>query len=213
MGRNWTKRKAYKKELEAIKEYYRPKKYRKTSKHKDWKTDWKGYVESTYPWDGSAILELIVYRLEVLAASIRYYGHHVNSERDVSEIEELVALGRKVVADNYAEDAQKFADEHCAHIMSIHKYDKGRPNHIGEKLGEIIQTDVLYDFEESSLKAWCKEHNLKKSDVRVTYNGKWDSEENYDKWLELLSNSSAAREKDKKQFFLTLAERLEDWWD
>lgn len=42
-------RKAYLKELAAIKEYYNPKSQRKFNKNKHWKEEWKGYVEYTFP--------------------------------------------------------------------------------------------------------------------------------------------------------------------
>lgn len=207
------RKKAYRAEIEAIKEWYKPKKYRKQNKHKDWKTDWKGFVECTYPWDGSDILTLIVYRLEVLRACLRHYGHHEGSEAEVEEMGEVIELGRKIIDDNYHEEAQNFSKEHCAHVINIHKRATEKFQLTGEQIGEIVKSEDDDYFSDDAIKAWCKEHDIKEKDITTSYCGRWDDQANHDKWLELLQAGNARREEDKKKFFSILAERLEFWWD
>lgn len=207
------RKKAYRAEIEAIKEWYKPKKYRKQNKHKDWKTDWKGFVECTYPWDGSDILTLIVYRLEVLRACLRHYGHHEGSEAEVEEMGEVIELGRKIIDDNYHEEAQNFSKEHCAHVINIYFGKKCADEN---KIGELVKwrSDDLYDyFGDKDVEAWCRTRGYDRKNVLTSYSGRWDDQANHDKWLELLRAGNAKREEDKKKFFSILAERLEFWWD
>lgn len=210
------RKKAYRKEIEEIKEYYRPKKYRKTSKHKDWKTDWLGYAEYTYPWDGSCILELIVYRLEILRACIRHYSHHVGSDREIEELTDAIQLGRKIVNNAYDSEAQKFAKEHCAHVIYIYKKIKNgrclKENLLGEliKWGDRDSDDLFY---EADLDAWCEDQGINKKEIDCMYGGRWDEQKNHDVWLELVQAGNKQYEEDKKKFFALLAEKLESWWD
>lgn len=114
--------KKYLKELEKIKEFYNPKKYRKSNKCKVWKEEWKGYVETTVPWDAGNIFESLVFRLEVLQANLFYFGHHVGSEDDAKEIGEVVKLGRKILNDSaYHDEAHEYAEKHCKHYTSVYK--------------------------------------------------------------------------------------------
>lgn len=206
------RKKAYRTEIEAIKEWYKPKKYRKQNKHKDWKTDWKGYVECSYPWDGSSILELIVYRLEILRACLRHYSHHVGSEREVEEMGEVIDLGRKILEYDYSEEAQEFSRQHCAHVINIY-LGKSIDN---IKIDELVKwkSDNFDDyFGDRDVDVWCRAKGYDRKDVSTSYSGRWDDQANHDKWLELLRAGNAKREEDKKKFFNILAEKLESWWD
>lgn len=207
------RKKAYRAEIKEIKEYYRPKKYRKQNKHKDWKTDWKGFVECTYPWDGSDILELIVYRLEILRACLRHYSHHVGSEEEVEEIGEVIDLGRRILEDDYSEEAQEFSRQHCAHVINIYL---GKKCVDKNKIGELVKwkSDNLYNyFSNKDVDVWCREKGYDRKDVSTSYSGRWDDMKNYDIWMNMLTESITKREEDKKKFFNILAEKLESWWD
>lgn len=207
------RKKAYRAEINAIKEHYRPKKYRRQDKHKDWKTDWKGYVECTYPWDGSSILEMIVYRLEILRACLRHYGHHEGSEAEVEEMGEVIELGRKIIEDNYSEGAQEFSREHCAHIINIYLGKKCTDEN---KIGELVKWkyDNFDDyFGDKDINVWCRAKGYDRKAVSTSYSGRWDDMKNHDIWLELLQSATTQREEDKKKFFNILADKLETWWD
>lgn len=207
------RKKAYRAEIKEIKEHYRPKKYRKQNKHKDWKTDWKGYVECTYPWDGSSILELIVYRLEILRACLRHYGHHVGSEAEVEEMGEVIELGRRIIEDDYSEDAQEFSRQHCAHVINIYL---GKRCVDENKIGELVKwrSDSLYDyFGDKDVEVWCRAKGYDRKDISTSYSGRWDDMKNHDIWMKMLLSSTDRREEDKKKFFSILADKLESWWD
>lgn len=212
-----TRYKLYKKELKVIKEKYNPKSSRKFARNKNWREDWKGYVEYTYPWDGSCIFDLILYRLEVLAANLKYLGHHINDDKDAEEILEAVKLGRKVVeADGYYEPARQFANEHCAHVINIH-INLGDKKHYkyGEKIGEIVRKVVSLEeyFGDDDVEAWCKEHGYDKKTIITSYEGRWDSKANQEIYRKMNDDTVEQIKADRKKFFNILADRLESWWD
>lgn len=206
--------KAYLKELSAIKEYYNPKSQRKFNKNRHWKDEWKGYAEYTFPWDGGNILESIVFRLEVLAANLKYYSHHEGSEAEVEEILQTVALGKKILdEDTYYKIATDFSVDHCATYCLV--FDKKTREFIGEC--KIIKSkDPKADWfigSEKQLIEWCTVHNLEYKDISTAVEGRWDDSENHDRWTGMLDNAAKKRKADIKKFFNILADKLESWWD
>ena len=207
-------RKAYLKELSAIKEYYHPKSQRKFSKNKRWKEEWKGYAEYTFPWDGGNILESIVFRLEVLAANLNYYSHHEGSDAEVKEILQAVTLGKKILdEDSYYKAAFNFSAAHCATWYLVYK--KKTKDLIGEFRVACSSDPELGTFGvgKKQLLDWCAANNVKYKDISVTTRGQWDDPENYNRWTESLEAAAEKRKVDVKKFFNILADKLESWWD
>ena len=207
-------RKAYLKELSAIKEYYHPKSQRKFSKNKRWKEEWKGYAEYTFPWDGGDILESIVFRLEVLAANFTYCSHHEGSDAEVKEILQAVALGKKILdEDSYYKDAFNFSAAHCATWYLVYK--KKTKDLIGEfKVMNLNDPELdTFGVAKKQLLDWCADNNVRYKDVSVMMRGQWDDPENYNRWTELSTIAAEKRKADVKKFFNLLADKLESWWD
>lgn len=207
-------RKAYLKELSAIKEYYHPKSQRKFSKNKRWKEEWKGYAEYTFPFDGGNILESIVFRLEVLATNLNYYSHHEGSDSDVKEILQAVALGKKILdEDSYYKAAFDFSVTHC--VIRCRIFNKKTKDLIGE-FRAVRSSDPELDtlsINKKQLLDWCAANNVKYKDVSVTMRSQWDDPENYNRWTESLEAAAEKRKVDVKKFFNMLADKLESWWD
>lgn len=207
------RKKKYLKELEEIKEFYNPKKYRKVNKHKDWKDDWKGFVEYTYPWDGENILTMIVYRLEVLAANLKYFGHHVSSDEEVKEITKVVNLGRKLLDDdNYRLDSRAYRKKHCKSYAYVYKDERElgksfkKSNLLAKLEAEIGESEPIID-------RWLKANNLTYKDVHVSYGAEWDRDDSSKVWLDLIKSENDEMQSDRRRFFASLADNLSRWWD
>lgn len=219
-----SKHKKYKAEIKEIQEFYHPKKYRKHDVHKGWKEDWKGFVECTYPWDGLNVFTTLVYRLEVLRANIRYFSYHVGAEDEIKEMDEAIALGRKIIDYDYDDDAYKFLKDHVTNYALVYK--KLSPDPKDMRTGELITKIVMprddsMNFKHaidkkyvSPLDQYLKDNNLKEwKDVSVSYTGEWDIPENHDVWSLMLKDAEKKRKADKRKFYHILYKKLESWWD
>jgi len=186
------RRKKYLKELNEIKEFYYPKKYRRASKHKHWKEDWIGFVENTYPWDGSNIFTIIVYRLEVLAANLKYFSHHVGSASEVKEIEEAIAIGRKLMdEENYRHESSEYSARFCKHFAYIYSNER-------ELLAKIETAGVFSG--QDIIKRWLKENNSKRKNVSVSFGGEWQVEGGSKIWVNILQRERRNESRQSKIF-------------
>lgn len=216
--------KKFKAEIKEIQEFYHPKKFRKHDVHKDWKEDWKGFVECTYPWSGSSILETIVYRLEVLRTDLKYFCHHTEGEKMIKEMDEAIAIGRKILDFDYENNAYEFLRNHTTNYALVYKKLTPNPKDMrdGELLTKIeMPRDDEFNFKKvidktyiSPLDKYLKDNNLKEyKDVNVGYIGEWDIPENHDVWMKMLKEAKKQRNVDKRNFYHILCNKLESWGD
>lgn len=196
--------------------------------NEDWEKEWLPFIKYDNQWDWNYMLDLIIYKLELMRTYFKYYCIHEDQDKIINQIDEAIVLGKRIYNQESAKEEyyyQPWLDYHKKY-STPYAYVYERINNDGSefcKRGKLLTTiempkDDELDFKsrKSSLNKWLKENNKHEyKDVTVFYRSEWN---NFSKIRTLISKhilNKCKREytKDKKRFFKIICNNMEGWWD
>ena len=199
--------------------------------NKDWEKIWLPFIKYDHQWDYAYFLDMMIYKLELMRTSFKYFCSHVDQEEMISQIDEAIALGKKIYQDSglYHEPWREYHKKHStpyAYVYEITGFlsDKVKLAKKGKLLAKIeMPKDDEMDFKhilnkkyKSPLDKWLEENNKKEyKDVSVGYGSEWN---NFPKIRTLISKHILNKcnknyKKDKEKFFKIISDNMESWWD
>jgi len=138
-----------------------------------WKDRW---------WDHWFIYSMLNKKLSLMEKSLRKYGHHTNAERDAHKIKVCAILFKRLMDDNYFENASRRHDE---------KWGEAKLSFLEIENSELLTLEINHDKvitekdkeqERKDFKRVCKhQDNMNKQDINMVFDlmkkhiqGWWD---------------------------------------
>ncbi len=224
--------KKFYKELKKVQLAHKPEKWEARQRY-NWKKEWGPFIKYDADWDGSYLLELIVYKLEKMYLGLDIYSDEVREDlnKKLKILKETIDLGKKVLSYDYEADYHAWGFKHCAHIIYIYKKTtnqsddkinasaiKAKPIHKivrwqKEDLDDKDPSDRLKDYlGTKAVVEWAKENGYNPEDLTTAYGGEWDDKANYKIWKQKVKAAAKAEQKDIDDFFKLIARNYRGWW-
>lgn len=216
-------KKEYYKRLAAIQKEYAPEKG-DIRKPYNWKKEWGPFIKYDADWDGTCLLQLILFKLEKMYIGLDTYSDEVRESLDLklAKLREAIDLGKKVQTYKYDKECDEWSDAHCAHVIFIHKKGesvRSEPlhkivhwfNEVKENSKDVNDRLEQY-FARKEVQQWAKENGYNSKDISVSYGGEWDDEANREVWRRMLKKARKAEQADIDKFFKIIARNYPSWW-
>ena len=213
--------KEYYRELKAIQNEYTPSKWEARNKY-NWKKEWGPFIKYDADWDSFYLVQLILYKLEKMYIGLDNYSDEVRESLDpkLVKIREVIDLGKKIQTYDYSKEYSAWGDDHCAHVILIHKrgdYTRNEPLHKivcwrDSENSEDVENRLEQFFGRKKIQQWAEENGYDMKDLQVSYSGEWDSEDNYKVWKKLMKKAQKAEQDDIDKFFKLIAKNYKSWW-
>lgn len=214
--RTMRKSKKYWTRLQQVQLEHTPEKYM-ARKPYNWKKEWGPFIKFDADWDGSYLLDLIIYKLEKMYIGLDMYSDEVREDLDkrLAILKKTIDLGKYIQTHDYDKEFHEWSREHCAHVVHIYLKDRTADS---QPIHEIVKDrtnkeNPLEDFFcEKQIKQWCLDNNYDRKDVSVAYSGRWDKEENATIYKDKVKKAAKEEQKDIDNFFKLIAKNYRGWW-
>lgn len=207
----------YYKRLKELNKAHKPEKW-DARKPYNWKKEWGPFIKYDGDWDGSYLLELIIYKLERMYLALDVYSFEVRESLDkrLKTLQDTIDLGKKIQTFDYYTESDDFSKEHCFHYVYI--YDAHVPWSERTLLAKVPQVrdpdniDLKYILGDSLAYEWVEANGYTKDQVQFLYGGEWDDHSNHDVWMNIIKKEAKAEQKDIDTFFKLIAKNYKGWW-
>lgn len=223
-----TLKKLFNKEIKRINQEHKPDKFSRRKRY-NWKKSWGPYVKYQADWDGIDLLDLIIYKLERMYASLDIFSDEVREDlnKRLKTLKETIDLGKKLQNHDYGDEYYRFGKEHTTHYALIYKINPEAKGFVERAKSQVLihkmPSERPLDWEKctysvdeilglKSAKDWCREQGYCDKDVEIATTGKWDSEENYEQWKKLIKKANKEEQSDTDKFFKLISHNYKGWW-
>lgn len=209
----------YHKRLKALQIAHKPSKW-EARRHYNWKKEWGPFIKYDADWDGFYLIKLIVYKLEKMRVSFDIYSPELrkNLEERLVTMDSAIALGKKILLDDYDKESIKHIMEHDLSFVLVYKKTGSKEQEEDIRDENLLaklpvdkhrDTDFL-GFE--AAEAWATEHGYNKKDIYFAYSAEWDTEASAEEFKNILKKEEKAKQKDYDDFFKIIAKNIRGWW-
>ena len=184
-------------------------------KHRKWKKRWKEFCKYDHDWDSTFLYEIIIRKISLMHEYFVKYSFICDEEKEeiIKSMDHVLEVGKRIMADEYSSEAHEF----------LGRASTGKVGHmIYYKEGEEdIVLFKAYDSPESSFfETYAKciqelDRNTEKyKDLPVKICSFSEvSDEDHKVFSDMLSQAFKNQEKDILDFFTSIAQNIERWWD
>lgn len=187
-------------------------------KHRKWKKRWKEFCKYDHDWDSTFLYEIIIHKIALMREYFTSHSIICDEEKNaiLEKMNAALSVGKRIMEDNYTADAFKFYES----------VEKGATGHmIFCKDGD--EEVVLYkeynkedDAPVPSISSYYRclkemqEHaeKYKECGARISSFSEI-SDEDSQKFKDMLAQGYEKQKEDIKEFFNIIAENIESWWD
>lgn len=211
----------YYKRLKALQIDHKPNKWEARHRY-NWKKEWGPFIKYDADWDGSYLLELIIYKLEKMYIGLDVYSDEVREDlnKRLETLKKTIDLGKKIQTYNYDAEYTNWAKIHCAHVILIYKRGSRDDKDILHRIvhwydpEQDEKEDIYLDryFGNQEVHKWAKENGYTMADLSIAYTGEWDDVKNYKIWKQKVKEAAKVEQKDIDEFFKLIARNYRGWW-
>ena len=191
--------------------------------NKDWEKEWLPFIKYDNQWDWAYMLDLLIYKLELMRTSFKYFCHHVDQDKMISQIDEAIVLGKRIYNQESADEEsyhKPWIDYHTKH-STPYAYVYETTGFLSDKIrlpkrGKLLAKIQMPKDDDMNLKRiwtkrykspldkWLEANNKTEyKDVTVSYGSDWNNFPHIRKLVlkHLLNKCNKNYKKDKEKFF------------
>ena len=218
-------RKNYNADLKALQKKYKPEKIDRVINGKARKI-WMPYVKWDHNWDWTFIIDILLYKIELVKLYIKHFGNTIDEERNkqIAAMEDAVELYKDFTKTDWYKEANEFHKKHVynyiyisENIKNLKDYKYIIPTAKDNLMFYDIDVDILSDkkrmAEAYAFAANVPKEALYDKNLIRSFGSEWDCEGNEKHYKELVEQAEKNKQKALDKFFLYVSKHVREWWD